>query len=469
MERRNGYGKNNLKEMEQNVEQYDAIVIGSGQGGNPLADKLATNGERVALIERRQLGGTCVNTGCTPTKIFVASAQVAHYARESKRWGVNAGPVTMDMPAVLKRKNDYVGKSRSGWEKAFEKNKNVTLLRGSARFVAPLTIEVNGSRLAGKHVFINTGTSTATPQITGLGDGPYLTNESLLELDEVPSHLVVLGAGYIGLEFGAIFRRFGSEVTVIGNSGQILVNEDQDVADALQKALEAEGVRFRLNAKATAVTYAGQSVTVTTATGEKVSGSHLLLAAGRTPNTPDLDLEKAGVKVDSKGYVQVNDQLETSAEKVWALGDVKGGPAFTHISYNDYQIVYGNLYEEKSWRVSERIVPYAVFTDPQLGRVGMTEKQARAAGKKIKLGSVAMSRVARANERAETAGLMKIVVDAENDQVLGASILSVEGGETVQILGTLMLARQPYTLLKGAIYIHPTLAEGFFALMDSVK
>ena len=452
------------------MEKYDSIVIGSGQGGNPLAQQLGKDGERVALIERKDLGGTCINTGCTPTKMYVASAQVAHYARNSTRWGIQSGPVSVDLPAVLKRKDEYVHKSRGSWEKKFENNDKVDLFRGSARFTGPKTLEVDGEKITGNRVFIDTGTKSAVPEIEGLADGPYLTNESLLELTELPQHLVVIGAGYIGLEFGQMFRRFGSEVTIIGNAGQVLAHEDEDVADSLQKALEAEGVRFQLNTKVTAVSYEKDSaVSVTDSGGGTHQGSHLLLAAGRTPNTPDLGLDNAGIEVDRKGYIRVNDRLETSAENVWALGDVKGGPAFTHISYNDYQIVYGNVYDGRSLRVSDRLIPYAVFTDPQLGRVGMTEKEARASGKKIKTGTVEMTSVARAIERSETAGMMKIIVDADNDAVLGAAILSVEGGETVQILSTLMLAKQPYTLLKGAIYIHPTLAEGFFALMESVQ
>ena len=455
--------------MEQNGIHYDAIVIGSGQGGTPLAQKLGKRGERVALIERKDLGGTCVNTGCTPTKMYVASAQVAHYARHASRWGVEAGQVAMNMPAVISRKNEYVNTSRGNWEKKVEENDKVDLFRGSARFVAPLTLEVNGKRLTGNRIFIDTGTDSAVPNIEGLKSVPFLTNESLLQLTAVPAHLLVLGAGYIGLEFGQIFRRFGSEVTIVGNANQVLEHEDKDVADALQQALEAEGIRFQLASKVTAASCEGDSVSIITSEGKTFQGSHLLLAAGRVPNTSDLDLAKAGVEVDGKGYIRVNDSLRTSAENVWALGDVKGGPAFTHISYNDFQIVYGNLYEGKSLRVSDRLIPYAVFTDPQLGRVGMTEKQARAEGKHVKVGKVEMTSVARAIERSETAGFMKIVVDAENDQVLGGAILSVEGGEVVQILSTLILARQPYTLLKGAIYIHPTLAEGFFSLMESVE
>ena len=293
-ERNKVVGRNISTSMEQNGIHYDAIVIGSGQGGNPLAQKLGKRGERVALIERKDLGGTCVNTGCTPTKMYVASAQVAHYARHSSRWGVEAGQVAMNMPAVISRKNEYVNTSRGNWEKKFEENDKVDLFRGSARFVAPLTLQVNGKRLTGNRIFIDTGTDSVVPNIEGLKSVPFLTNESLLQLTEVPAHLLVLGAGYIGLEFGQIFRRFGSEVTIVGNANQVLEHEDKDVADALQQALEAEGIRFQLASKVTAASYEGDSVSITTSKGETFQGSHLLLAAGRAPNTSDLDLAKAG-------------------------------------------------------------------------------------------------------------------------------------------------------------------------------
>jgi pyruvate/2-oxoglutarate dehydrogenase complex dihydrolipoamide dehydrogenase (E3) component len=302
----------------------------------------------------------------------------------------------------------------------------------------------------------------------GLDSVPYLTNVSLMELAEVPEHLLVLGGGYIGLEFGQMFRRFGSEVTIVHSGPQILPSEDEDAAVELQKCLEAEGVKFLLNAHASKAGTRGAQIELTVG-GQVVTGSHLLVATGRVPQTEDLNLEKTGVKTHKKGHIAVNEKLETSAPDIWALGDVKGGPAFTHISYNDYQIIYGNLYEGKNLSTATRIIPYGVFTDPTLGRVGLTEKAARAAGRKLKIGKVPMTHVARAKERGETAGFMKLVVDADTDLVLGAAILASEGAELVQILSTLMLVERPYTLLKGAIYIHPTLAEGFFALMDSVK
>ncbi len=458
--------------MPHQVHKYDAVIIGSGQGGNPLARQLAERGERVALVESGHLGGTCINTGCTPTKAMVASAQVAHYATNAARWGVRASSVGIDLAAVLHRKNEIVNSFRSGWQKKFDSNDHVTLYRERARFIGPKQIRAGGEILEGKRIFIDTGSMPAIPRVDGIDSTPYLTNISILDLEDLPRHLVILGGGYVGLEFGQMFRRFGSEVTIIQSAEHILPNEDEDVTNELQRSLEAEGIKFILQALATKVRGEGGEAEVIAdgASGpQAINGSHLLVATGRTPQTEDLDLAKAGVETDAKGFIKVNDRLETTAPDVWAIGDVTGGPAFTHISYNDFQIIYGNLYEGKRLSTAARIVPYAVYTDPALGRVGLTEKAARAQGLKLKIGKTPMSSVSRAIERSETAGFLKIVVDAASDRVLGASMLSVEGAELVQIISTLMLAEKPYTLLKGAIYIHPTLAEGFFGLMDSVK
>lgn len=452
--------------------KYDAIVIGSGQAGNPLTHDLADRGWRVALIEKEHLGGTCINTGCTPTKTMVASAQVAHYARNAARWGVRTGTVSVDLARIVARKDEIVQRFRSGKEEAFGRDKNVRLYRGHARFVAPRRIQVGGDVLEGERIFINTGTRQGTPRLEGLDRAGYLTNATLMELTELPAHLLVLGGGYIGLEFGQMFRRFGSRVTIVHRGDQILPREDPDIAAGLQQALQTEGIRFVLNARTTRVERKGGEISLTFDAPDGtqvVSGSHLLVATGRLPNTDDLGLEQAGVETDARGYIKVNARLETTVPGIWALGDVKGGPAFTHISYHDYQIVYANLIEGQSLSTENRIVPYSVFTDPQLGRVGLTEKEARAAGTRLKIGKIPMTWVARAIERDETAGLMKLVVDAASDRVLGAAVLALEGGELIQILSTLMLARAPYTLLKGAIYIHPTLAEGFYTLMDAVK
>jgi pyruvate/2-oxoglutarate dehydrogenase complex dihydrolipoamide dehydrogenase (E3) component len=451
--------------------RFDAIVIGSGQGGNPMAYALADHGWTVALIEKAYLGGTCVNTGCTPTKTMVASAQIAHYARNGARWGVRVEGVRIDLPAIVARKTSVVEHFRTGHERSVEKRPNLHLYRGHARFIAPRKLQITDDVIEGERIFIDVGTRPDPPKIEGLETTGYLSNESLMELQEIPEHLIVLGGGYIGLEFGQMFRRFGSRVTVVHRGSQLLAREDPDVAEALQKALEVEGVDFSMNSSAIKVEGRQGHVTVAIVTGEgtkTITGTHLLAATGRRPNTDDLGLDKTGVTLDSKGYVKVNNRLETAAPGIWALGDVKGGPAFTHISYNDYQIAYANIIDGKNLSIENRYVPYSLFTDPQLGRVGMTEKEARATGRKLKIGTFPMARVSRAIERDETAGFMKIIVDAETDRILGASILGVEGGEVVQILGTMILANAPYKLLKGAVFIHPTLAEGLFGLMESV-
>jgi pyruvate/2-oxoglutarate dehydrogenase complex dihydrolipoamide dehydrogenase (E3) component len=457
--------------------KFDAIVIGSGQGGNPLAHNLADKGWSVALIEEKWLGGTCINTGCTPTKTMVYRAQVAHYARNGAKWGIHTSGVRVNLREIIAQKEKVVLSFRNGQEKQVKKRPNIKLFRGHARFTGPHSVSVGKEILESEKIFIDTGAKASLPPIAGLTDGPYLTNASAMELKQIPKHLIVLGAGYIGLEFGQMFRRFGSKVTVVHTGGQIVPREDVEIATELQKALEAEGIAFSLNTKAMNVKYSGgaknPTATVTAdfngKPGKKITGSHLLVAAGRKPNTTDLGLDKAGVQVNERGFIKVNGKLETNVQGIWALGDVNGGPEFTHISYNDFQIIFGNLVDGKNLSTETRLLPYCMFTDPQLGGVGMTEKEARTKGYKLKIGRNPMSSVARTIERDETAGLMKLVVDASNDMILGASILAPEGGELVQILSTLMLAKQPYTLLKGAIYIHPTLAEGFFGLMESVK
>jgi pyruvate/2-oxoglutarate dehydrogenase complex dihydrolipoamide dehydrogenase (E3) component len=452
--------------------KYDAIIIGSGQAGNPLSFRLADLGWSVALIEEKNLGGTCINVGCTPTKTMVHRAQVAHYVRNAARWGVNASEVSVDLAKIVAQKDEVVLSFRGGQQRRVDERKNLRLYRSRARFVGPHQLQVGDEQIQSEKIFINTGGRTRVPSIPGLRDAPFLTNESIMQLTEIPEHLLVLGGGYIGLEFGQMFRRYGSRVTVIHQGQQIVPREDPEIAAELQKALETEGMQFVLNARTEAVHGKDGAITLSCklqpgASG--VAGSHLLVATGRIPNTDDLGLDKAGIATNKDGSIRVNARLETSLKGVWALGDCKGGPAFTHISYNDFQIVYGNLVEGKNLSTENRLVPYCVFTDPQLGGVGMTEKEARAKGHKLKIGRCPMTHVARAIERGETAGLMKIVVDAGSDRILGASILASEGGELVQILGAVMLANQPYTLLKGAVYIHPTLAEGFFSLMEDVK
>ena len=452
--------------------KYDAIIIGTGQAGGPLSHALADYGWTVAIIEKANVGGTCINTGCTPTKTMVHRALVAHYARHAARWGVVTHDVSADLATIVAQKNKLVQSRRDLQQKGFDQRSNLRLYRGVAQFAGPKRIRVGDDLLEGERIFINTGGRALIPSIPGLDAIPYLTNETIMELTDLPEHLLVLGGGYIGLEFGQMFSRFGSRVTVIQSNGQIVPREEPEVAAELQRALESEGIRFLLNARTTriekkdgATTLRIEQLSGTTT----VSGSHLLVATGRRPNTEDLALDNAGVATNQDGSVKVNSKLETNVPGIWALGDVKGGPAFTHISYNDFQIVYANLIEGKDLTIDKRIVPYCIFTDPQLGGVGLTEKEARAQGYKLKIGKVPISLVARAYERDETAGLMKVIVDASNDRILGATILSGDGGETVHVLYTLMLADVPYTFLKGAVYIHPTWAEGLFFLLDDVK
>jgi len=451
---------------------FDAIIIGTGQAGVPLSYALADYGWTVAIIEKGNLGGTCINTGCTPTKTMVHRAQVAHYARNAARWGVVAHDVSADLAKIVAQKNQLVQSRRDRQQKGFDGRSNPRLYRGVAQFAGPKQVRVGDELLEGERIFIDAGGRALIPPIPGLDAVGYLTNETIMELTEVPEHLLVLGGGYIGLEFGQMFSRFGSHVTVIQRNSQICPREDPEVAAELQSALEAEGIRFLLNAHTTRVEKNDGAITLSIeqpGSTSTVTGSQLLVATGRRPNTDGLALDKAGVATNKDGSVKVNSKLETNVPGIWALGDVKGGPAFTHISYNDFQIVYANLIDGKNLTIDKRIVPYCVFTDPQLGGAGMTEKEARAKGYKLKIGRVPMSIVARAYERDETAGLMKIIVDASNDRILGATILSGDGGETVHVLYTLMLADVPYTLLKGGVYIHPTWAEGLFFLLDDVK
>ncbi len=455
------------------AEKFDAIVIGSGQAGNPLSHNLADRGWKVALIERDHLGGSCVNYGCTPTKTMVASAQSAHDARRAPDLGVDTGTVAVDLPRIVARKNEVVQVWREGQQEKVASRPTLTLVRGVASFAGPHQVRVGDKTLTADKIFINTGTRSRIPPIPGLEETPYLTNRTILDLTEIPEHLLILGSGYIGLEFGQMFRRFGSEVTIIDKSSQIMPREDEEVAAALRAVLEKEGIHFHLSSNITHVAGDRGRLRLTVETGdgessETITGSHLLVAVGRQPNTDDLCPEAAGIEME-KGWISVNEFLETNVAGHYALGDVKGGPAFTHISYDDFQILYHNLFHDEKRSTEGRIVPYALYTDPELGRVGMTEKAARDAGYNLKIGCIPMSNVARAIERGETAGLMKVVINADTDRILGAAILSTSGGELVQTLMALMMADAPWTLFRKAIFIHPTLTEGFFALMDSVE
>ena len=448
------------------VESFDAIVIGSGQGGNPLAGALAAAGKKTALIERQDVGGTCINRGCTPTKTMVASARAAYMARRGADYGVRLGPVTVDMGRVRERKRAIVRSFRESGEKRL-KNAHVELIRGEASFTGPGQIRValhgGGERqLSAAQFFINTGTHSGVPAIEGLKTVPYLDNETIMELDYVPEHLVILGGGYIGVEFSQMFRRFGSKVTVIQSGSQLLKEEDQEVAAEVDKILRQDGIEILFNARTERVTRANGGISLTVALEGKahtIAATDLLVATGRVPNTEALKPAAAGIEVDQRGFIRSNDRLETSAPGVYVLGDVKGGPQFTHISYDDFRILKANLLDGGDRTVRDRPVPYTVFMDPQLGRVGMTESEAKKSGRKIRVARMPMTSVARALEVDETRGLMKAIVDAETEQILGATVLGIEGGEVMAVFQLAMMGHLKYSVLRDAVFAHPTLAE----------
>lgn len=444
-------------------KDFDAIVIGSGQAGPFLAVRMAAAGQQVAIIERDRFGGTCVNTGCTPTKTLVASAYNAHMARRAGDFGVQVGgPVGVDMKRVKARKDQVIGKSRSGLESWLKGTPNCTIYHGHARFESPKEVSVGQELLAAPQVFINVGGRAAIGSMPGAKTTPYLTNSSLLDLDVLPRHLVIVGGGYVGLEFGQIFRRFGSDVTIIEMAPRLIGHEDEDVCAEVQAILEREGVKVRLNAKCIALTRHGDEVGVRLDCIEgapEASGSHLLLAMGRIPNTDDLGLEKSGVARDNHGFILVDNQLRTNVPGIWALGDCNGRGAFTHTSYNDFEIVAANVLDHQSRSVTDRITAYNLYIDPPLGRAGMTERDARASGRRLLKGSRPMTRVGRAVEKGETQGFMKVLVDADSKEILGAAILGTGGDEAIHCVLDTMYARAPYTVLKKAMHIHPTVSE----------
>jgi len=455
-------------------QQYAAIVVGSGQGGNPLAAALAAAGMQTALLEREHVGGTCINEGCTPTKTMVASARVAHLARRGADYGVRTGAIGIEMAKVRERKRAIVDLFRNGSQKRLEKTANLDLIFGTAEFAGQRTLRVRlrdgGEKLiSGERIFLNAGCRPAVPAMEGLNSVPFLNSTSIMELDHVPEHLLVLGGGYVGLEFGQMFRRFGSRVTIVQSRGQLLAGEDADVAEAVAAILREEGIEILLNAKAARVAGNAATVSLTVECGGKrqeVAGSHLLLATGRVPNTDSLNLQAAGIATDARGFIKVNEKLETNAAGVYAMGDINGGPAFTHISYDDFRILRSNILEKGNVSTANRLVPYTVFIDPQLGRVGMSETEARKSGKKIRVAKMGMSYVARALEVDETRGFMKVMVDAESGQLLGATVLGVEGGEIMAQLQLAMMGKLPYTVLKDAVFAHPTLAESLNNLFN---
>jgi pyruvate/2-oxoglutarate dehydrogenase complex dihydrolipoamide dehydrogenase (E3) component len=448
-------------------DQFQAIVIGSGQGGNPLCVSLAQAGFRTALIERQFVGGTCVNYGCTPTKTMVASARVAYLARRGADYGVRTGDVRVEMTRVRERKRGVVERFRTGREGSFKNLANFELIFGEASFTGAKTLRVrlrDGEvrELSGEKLFIDAGTRPAVPAIDGLKDVAFLDSTSIMELDSLPEHLIVLGGGYVGLEFGQMFRRFGSRVTIVQSGPQLLTREDADVASAVAQILQQDGVTVLLNAKASGVTKTGAQIYVTVRMGDEshvVDGSHLLVATGRTPNTDILNLSAAGILTDKRGFITVNAKLETNVPGIYALGDINGGPAFTHISYDDFRILRTNVIEKGNASTEGRLVPYTVYIDPQLGRIGLTEEQARAQNKKVRVARMPMTSVARATETGETRGFMKAIVDADSGQILGASVLGIEGGEIMSMLELAMMGKLSHTVLHDAIFAHPTLAE----------
>lgn len=458
-------------------QQYDAIIIGSGQGGNPLAEAFAAAGKRTAMIERKHVGGTCINEGCTPTKTMIASGRVAYLAQRGADYGVHTGAISVDLEKVRQRKRDIVDSFRNGSQERLQKATNLDLIFGEASFTGPKSVVVrvhDGTEriLTASQIFINAGTRAGRPKLEMLGHVPLLDNVSIMELGSVPDHLLILGGGYIGLEFGQLFRRFGSRVTIVQRAEQLLTREDKDVADEIAKILREDGVELIFNSNTSHVAYADGKISLRVAvSGESrtLVGSHLLVATGRVSNSDALNLSAAGVKTDAKGFISVNEHLETNVDGIYALGDIKGGPAFTHISYDDFRILKANLLDGKSRSTKGRQVPYCVFIDPQLGRIGMTEKDARSRGRKVRVGKLPMTSVARALEVDETRGFMKAVVDAESDQILGAAVLGIEGGEVMAVLETAMMGKLPYTALRDATYAHPTLAESLnnlFMAMD---
>ena len=453
--------------------RYDAIVIGTGQSGPSLAARLAGAGRKVAIIERNRYGGTCVNTGCIPTKTLVASAYAAHLARTAADYGVTvSGTVGVDMKRVKARKDAVSGKSSKGVENWMKGLANCTVIEGHARFESPTTVRVNDEILEAPQIFVNVGGRATVPPIAGLEQVPYLTNSTMMDVDFLPEHLVVVGASYIGLEFAQIYRRFGSRVTIVELADRVIAREDEDVSQAVHDILSGEGVAFELGANCLAAEKRGGGIAVKAdcAGGKReVVGSHLLFAVGRVPNTGDLGLDRAGVKTDTRGYITVDDELHTSVPGIWAIGDCNGRGAFTHTSYNDYEIVADNLLNGDKRSVRDRITAYGLFIDPPLGRAGMTETEIRKSGRKALVGKRPMTRVGRAVEKGDTRGFMKVAVDAETKQILGAAILGVGGDEAIHSILDVMYAKAPYTTLQRSVHIHPTVSELLPTVLGELK
>jgi pyruvate/2-oxoglutarate dehydrogenase complex dihydrolipoamide dehydrogenase (E3) component len=439
---------------------FDAIIVGAGQAGPPLAGRLTAAGQRVAIVERKLIGGTCVNNGCIPTKTLVASAHAAHLAHRSGEFGVATGSVSVDMAKVKARKDGIMLADRKGVEDWLEGMDGCTVFRGHARFTDPHTLRVGDDELHADRIFLNVGGRAVVPDIPGLDEVEFLTNVSILELDTLPTHLVIVGGSYIALEFAQMFRRFGSAVSVVERGPRLASREDEDVSATIKEILEAEGIEVVLGADDVRISKSDNGFKLTPVAGaDPISGSHLLVAVGRRPNTDDLGLDAAGVQTDARGYIVVDDQLKTTVDHIWAMGDCNGKGAFTHTSYNDFEIVAANLLDDDPRRVSDRIPTYALYIDPPLGRAGMTVGEVRASGRKALLGQRPMTRVGRAVEKGETQGFMQVVVDADSHQILGAAILGVGGDEAIHAILDVMSAKAPYTTLSRTMHIHPTVSE----------
>ena len=454
------------------MPQFDAIIIGTGQAGPSLAHRLAAAGQRVAVIERHHFGGTCINTGCTPTKTLVACAYAAHLARRAGDYGVSVpGPISVDMKKVRARKDYVLGFSNRGVERALRNNPMISIYQGHARFTAPQWVAVGGETLSAPRIFINVGGRAAVPDIPGLDEVEYFTNSSLLDVDFLPPHLIIVGGSYVGLEFAQIYRRFGSEVTVIEMAPRLIPREDEDVSATVAGILNAEGIALHFGASDLKLAKRGKDIVASFDAGgrKEVTGSHLLIAVGRRPNTDDLGLAAAGVAVDKRGFIDIDDQLRTNVGGIWALGDCNGRGAFTHTAYNDFEIVVANLLDNDPRRLSDRIPAYNLYTDPPLGRVGLTEAEVRKSNRPALLAKMAMEDVSRAFEKGETQGFMKVLVDAETKRLLGASILGVGGDEVVHAILDLMYAKAPYTVMQRAVHIHPTVSELLPTMLGDLK
>jgi pyruvate/2-oxoglutarate dehydrogenase complex dihydrolipoamide dehydrogenase (E3) component len=455
------------------MPNHDAIIIGTGQSGPALARRLVAAGQKVAVIERKFFGGTCVNAGCTPTKALVASAYAAHLARRAGDYGVTVGgAIGVDMKAVKARKDAVVAPARCGVEHSLKALDGCTVYEGHARFVADKKVAVNGYVLEADRIFVNVGGRASIPPIRGLNQIPYFTNSSMMDVDFLPSHLIILGGSYIALEFAQVYRRFGSEVTVIERAPRLIPREDEDVSWAVAEFLKEEGIDVRVDGKVVGVKRQGNSIAVKIESTGKISrvvGSHVLVAIGRRPNTDDLGLDKAGIATDASGYIEVDDQLRTNVPGIWAMGDCNGRGAFTHTSWNDFEIVAANLLDNDQRHVSDRITAYALYTDPPLGRAGMTEEEVRKTGKPALIATVAMEDVSRAYEKGETKGFMKILVDRESKQILGASLLGLAGDEVIHCILGLMYAKVPYPVMQHAMHIHPTVSEFIPTMMGELR